>query len=145
MNQISFTKLPLQSIQRVVFILCAATFLQGCGATGSAILTGNRRSAIIPMSVTVYPQPPTVPYEVVGIVTSRSVNGLTQQSDSQNAVDELRKQAASLGANGIILNSVNAGSTLNGMIGAAGASTIALVGGHNSQAQLQGTAIYVRR
>jgi uncharacterized protein YbjQ (UPF0145 family) len=80
----------------------------------------------------------------VGLVTSRSVNGFTQQSDTQYAMDELKRQAAKLGANGVLLNAVNAGSTANVVGGVIGSTTVALGSGYNSQAQLTGTAIYVR-
>src|SRR4029453_11205153 len=94
--------------------------LLGCGPSGSAVLTGARRPALSSETVIVYLQPPTTKYEVVGLVTSRSVDGLTQQSDTQQATDELKRQAAKLGANGVLLTSSNVGSTAQvggGMVG----------------------------
>lgn len=117
--------------------------LLGCGPSGSAVLTGARRPALSSEAVIVYLEPPTKKYEVVGLVTSRSVNGLTQQSDTQHATDELKRQAAKLGANGVLLTSSNVGSTAQLGSGVVGTVPITTVSGYSSQAQFQGTAIYV--
>ena len=42
-------------------------------------------------------------YEVVGLVRAESDAGLTAQSSMEYAIEELKKQAASLGANGVLL------------------------------------------
>jgi uncharacterized protein YbjQ (UPF0145 family) len=132
----------MKAPQAFSLLSCVATLL-GCGPSGSAVLTGARRSAQPTEAVTIYLEPPTRKYEVVGLVTSRSVNGLTQQSDTQQATDELKRQAAKLGANGVLLTSSNVGSTAQVGSGMVGTVPITTVSGYNSQAQFQGTAIYV--
>ena len=124
-----------------ILALLALALLSGCAPTGSAVLTGTQRAALVGSAVTIYMQPPTKPYEVVGIVSSHSHHGMSQQSDTQHAVDELRRRAASLGANGVIVGSINTarGATMAGVIG----TSPVVMGGHMSQAELQGTAIYV--
>lgn len=125
-----------------IVALLALPLLCGCAPTGSAVLTGTRRTATVGSAVTIYMQPPTKPYEVVGMVSSHSHHGMSQQSDTQHAVDELRRRAASLGANGVIVSSMNTarGAAMTGMIG----TSPVVMGGHMSQAELQGTAIYTQ-
>jgi uncharacterized protein YbjQ (UPF0145 family) len=79
----------------------------------------------------------------VGFITARSVNGLTQQSDTQQAMDELKRQAGKLGANGVLLTSRQVGSTAQVGSGMVGTVPIVTVSGYSSSAQLEGTAIYV--
>lgn len=129
-------KLPL------ALALLALATLAGCAPTGSAVLTGPRRAAVAGSAVTIYMQPPTKRYEVVGIVSSHSHHGMSQQSDTQLAVDELRSRAGSLGANGVIVSSLNTARP-GVMAGVIGTSPV-VMGGHMSQAELQGTAIYVQ-
>jgi hypothetical protein len=124
-------------------VLGCMVALLGCGPSGSAVVTGARRAALPSEGVIIYLEPPTRKYEVVGLVTSRSVNGLTQQSDTQQATDELKRQAGKLGANGVLLTSSNAGSTAQVGSGMVGTVPVVTVRGYNSQAQFQGTAIYV--
>jgi uncharacterized protein YbjQ (UPF0145 family) len=126
-----------------LLVLAHLVLLLGCGPSGSAVLTGTRHSALSREAVTIYLEPPTRKYEVVGLVTSRSVNGFTQQSDTQHAVDELKKQAGKLGANGVLLTSSQAGSTAQVGSGMVGTVPIVTVSGYSSSAQFQGTAIYV--
>jgi hypothetical protein len=61
-------------------------------------------------------------FEVIGVVRASSEWGLTQQGSTDYAVDELKKQAAALGANGLLLTSV---------------------GGRNESASVVAEAIYV--
>jgi len=132
----------MKASQAFSILGCMAALL-GCGPSGSAVLTGARRDALPSEEVTIYLEPPTRKYEVVGLVTSRSVNGMTQQSDTQHATDELKRQAGKLGANGVLLTSSNVGSTAQVGSGMVGTASVVMVSGYNSQAQFQGTAIYV--
>jgi hypothetical protein len=83
-------------------ILCLTVlFLAGC-ASGSAIVTGTKRPPIDPSQVKLYLQPPSN-FEVIGIVDASSDSGWTEQGSQDYAVQELKKQAAKLGANGVLL------------------------------------------
>ena len=86
-----------------IFIFCS--FLLGC-ASGSVIVTGKQREPINPENVIIYTETPSY-YEVIGIVTASSDMGWTEQGDLNYAIAELKKQAANVGANGIILESLN--------------------------------------
>jgi hypothetical protein len=73
----------------------------GC-ASGSAIVTGSARTAIFPGEVKLYLQPPQ-DFEVIGLVQASSDAGWTDQGSMDYAVQELKVQAAKLGANGVLL------------------------------------------
>lgn len=121
-----------------IYIIFIAIFLLSSCASGSYILTGQKRDPINPSLVKLYTSPPKI-YEVIGIINASSDSGWTQQGDMDYAVSELKEQAAKLGANGILLTGT-------------GESTSSTVGGYNngvvyvvsSTAQtITGQAIYV--
>lgn len=89
----------------MTFLFLFELILFSC-ASGSAIVTGPLRSATKPETVVVYSEPPKN-YEVIGIVSASSDAGLTQQSSLNYALEELKKQAARIGANGIIIENIN--------------------------------------
>lgn len=80
-------------------------------ATGTALVTGIQRPATDPKSVVLYTEIPNCEYEVIGIVTASSDAGWTEQEDLNYAVEELKYQAAKIGANGIILENVSTSSS----------------------------------
>ena len=80
----------------------------GC-ARGNALVTGTQRPATSPESVVLYTEAPEK-YEVIGIVTASSDATGSAQTDLNYAVAELKKQAAKIGANGIILQDVSSSS-----------------------------------
>lgn len=84
-------------------IYLSILILAGC-ASGSAIVTGKTRTPLQPTDVELYIVPP-ANYEVIGIVKASSDAGWTEQSSVDYAVEELKKQAAKLGANGVLLQS----------------------------------------
>jgi len=75
--------------------------LLGC-ASGSAIVIGTRKAPLDPSRVKLYLKAPEK-YEVIGIVNASSDAGWTEQGSQDYAVKELKKQAAKLGANGVLL------------------------------------------
>ena len=88
----------------VVFLALIA-FLLGC-ATGSSVVTGNVRSPIDPALVKVYLDPPPE-YETIGLVEASSDVELSSQAAQDRVIAELRRQAARLGANGVILGGIS--------------------------------------
>ncbi|MBQ9494362.1 MAG: hypothetical protein IJR50_01835 [Treponema sp.] len=92
----------------ISFIIVAISFaLFSCAtADGAALVTGTQRSATNPAVVVIYTKAPEN-YEVIGIVTASSDSGWTEQDDLNYALAELKKQAAKIGANGVILESVS--------------------------------------
>lgn len=116
--------------------------LTGC-TTGSALVTGNQRPPIDPSQVKVYRIPPSTEYEHIGIVKAQSEEVLSQQEAVNRAVEELKRQAAKIGANGIIL-----GGTGHKSEGYAGYIPSAAGGGNfyygtTEYQTLKGDAIYI--
>ena len=83
-------------------IICFSVLILTACASGSSIVTGKTRTPIDPSQVTLYLEPPEK-YEVIGIVKASSDSGWTEQDSQDYAVEELKNQAAKLGANGVIL------------------------------------------
>jgi hypothetical protein len=88
-------------IKNFAYILLVL-LLAGC-ASGSALVTGETRDPIDPSLVTIYRTAPTGKFEHIGIVKSEAVEMLSEQEAVDRAVNELKKQAAKIGANGVIL------------------------------------------
>ncbi len=64
-------------------------------------MTGQERSPIDPAAVTLYAEPP-AQYDVVGIVDAVSDIEFSDEAAQERAFVELKKQAAKIGANGVI-------------------------------------------
>jgi len=75
--------------------------------TTSHVIVGHARAPISPEQVNVYLQPP-ARYEEVALVSSSSRQSfaITAQARTDKVVDRLKKEAASLGANGIVLREI---------------------------------------
>ena len=125
------------NIFKVLLLLTSIQILASC-ATGTALVTGTKREPIRPEVVKLYLKEP-ANYEVVAIVKASSDAGWTAQGSQDYAVEELKNQAAKLGANGVLL-------------GATGEKTITIIGGYSPgtmysipvEAQtVSGQAIYV--
>ncbi|WP_367989517.1 hypothetical protein AB2S62_19965 [Vibrio sp. NTOU-M3] len=86
---------------KVGLVVVALSVLNAC-ASGSAIVTGVKKPALDFNQVRLYLEAPEQ-YETIGIVKASSDAGITQQASQDYAVEELKKQAAKLGANGVIL------------------------------------------
>jgi len=83
-------------------LLALVVLLLGACASGSAIVTGNPRAPIAPEQVKIYLEPP-ADLEVIGLVNASSDAGWTEQGSQDYVIEELKKQAAKLGANGVLL------------------------------------------
>lgn len=88
---------------RNIIVVLIAVCLVAC-ASGSAIVVGDVREPINPNQVKLYLEPPTN-YEIIGIVNASSDAGWTEQGSVDYAVQELKNQAAKLGANGVFIES----------------------------------------
>jgi hypothetical protein len=91
------------NLQRFIlcFLVCVTLAITAC-ATGSAIVTGNTRDPVAPEQVRIYLEPP-ADFEVIGLVSASSEAGWTEQGSLDYATEELKNQAAKLGANGVLL------------------------------------------
>ena len=87
-------------------ILLALTFT-GCTAT-SHVITGQPRDPIQPQNVTLYTKAP-LDYEEIGIVEASSRNSFSfgDQAKMDTVIERLKEAAASLGANGVLLQNTS--------------------------------------
>lgn len=92
------------------FIIVALT---AC-ASGSHIITGTVRAPIDFKLVKLYADEPEA-YETIGIVKASSDAGWTEQGSQDYAVEELKKQAAKIGANGVLL--LSSGQATSAIVG----------------------------
>jgi len=81
-------------------------FLGGC-ATSSRIMVGQSRAPIDPASVKIYLTPPER-YEEVAMITVDSDNSWTfsQQAKMEKVIERLKIEAASVGANGVLIRNI---------------------------------------
>ena len=87
-------------------------------ASGSAIVTGTKRPPLDPSQVKLYLEAP-AKFEVIGTVYALSDAGWTEQGSHDYAIQELKNQAAKLGANGVLLETT-------------GETTFMVVGGYGT-------------
>jgi len=130
---------------RNIICLLAIVTLTGCElASGTAIVTGEKRSPVVAESVQLILEPPKTSYEVVGIVSASSESGWTEQESLDYAIAELKNQAAKIGANAILFGSAGeaAGSAYGTFIpNGYGGGTY--VGGTGSAQVVSGKAIFI--
>ena len=84
-----------------LFTFLIISIILSC-ASGSTIITGNVREAIDPNDVKIYLDPPKR-FETIGIVEATSDVEFSRQSAQDRVISELKKQAAKIGANGVLL------------------------------------------
>ena len=112
--------------------------LEAC-ASGSAIVTGKTRTPSIPELVKIYLDPP-VDFETIGLVNASSDMGLTAQGSQDFAIEELKQQAAKLGANGVLL--VSTGEKTSTAVGGNGTGYFYAI--PITAKTIQGRAIFVK-
>jgi hypothetical protein len=95
--------------------------LTGC-VSSQAVVIGRARPSISPDRVQIYLQPPETSYQQIANLTasSRGSFAVTTPAKIDKVIERLKKQAARLGANGVLLHGVGPRSA--GSIGA-GVST----------------------
>jgi len=102
-----------------LFPLLLVLLLAACAS--SHTLTGTARAPIDPEQVQIYHVAPSVPYEQIAQLTSSS-GAFTygEQNKTNSVLNKLRREAAKLGANGVLFVGANDG---------AGGSAVSLGGG----------------
>jgi hypothetical protein len=112
--------------------------LGGC-ASGSVIVTGSKRKPVPAEDVALLLEPP-AEFETIGLVSASSDSGFTEQGSVDYAVKKLKKLAAKLGANGVLLASMDERTTT--AVGGNGSGYFYAVTGKSKI--VQGKAIYVK-
>jgi len=133
-----FFELQARKQIKIVATFFLSAVLFGC-ATGSSIITGMKRPAINPSEVKIYLDPP-AKFETIGIVEAVSEVGFSRQAAQDQTINELKKRAAKVGANGVLLT--NTGSQTSGTTGVY-SNGIFLGGNTRDKILAQGRAIYV--
>jgi hypothetical protein len=91
--------------------------ITGCAST-EVVVVGQARPAISPDRVQIYLQPPETEYDQIANLTATSGGSLAISGAAKidKVIERLKKEAAKLGANGILLHGV--GDQAGGSIGA---------------------------
>lgn len=142
------------------FLLFALVIISATGCTimdGNAIVIGNTRAAILPEEVRLYRSAPDS-FEEIAIVSASAGHDFQKSSSLMNsAIDRLKKEAAKIGANGVILTEINerdassvttsyGSATATGTSGSAYATGNAIsVNRGDAYTRIKGVAVYVSR
>jgi hypothetical protein len=128
--------------RNVVALILATAALIGCAATHSA-LVGQPRPPISPESVQIFLEPPKARYEQIANLSasSRGSFAVTTPGKIDKVIERLKKEAARLGANGVLLHGVDSRSA--GSLGA-GVSTESETG-HSPYGLGFGTSVFLSR
>ncbi len=117
---------------RMVLILAALLFLAACAGASSHIIVGNQRPPISAAQVKLYFAPP-AKFEEIAIIDASSKNSfaVSDQGKTDVVIERLKAEAASLGANGVLIQATGSEST--------GGATVGMMSGTNPAF---GTGIY---
>ena len=107
----------------LLLLLALPVLANAACASGSAIVTDNTRPPIPTEQVKIYLEPP-AEFEVIGLVNASSDAGWTEQGSLDYAVKELKKQAAKLGANGVLI--MSSGETTSTIVSGQGKTAMAI-------------------
>ena len=128
------------NLHRSTFLLLAPAILAiAACASRSAIVTGSSRAPVAPEQVKIYLEPPPA-FDTIGLVNASSDAGWTEQGSLNYAIEELKKQAAKLGANGVLL--VSSGDRTTTIIGGQGTGYLYAI--PVTAKTVQGRAIFVK-
>lgn len=90
---------------RLTGLVLAALLIAGCAS--SHVLVGTARPAISPDQVKIYFRPPAKFEEIATLQSSsRASLAITDQGKTNKVIERLKKEAAKLGANGILLQGI---------------------------------------
>ncbi len=101
-NFFIFGKFILDVRMRLFIIFFLSSILLGC-ANGSALITGNVRPVIEDYNVVKLLNEMPNNAEKIALIKASSGLGLTQQKNLDLAVDELKRQAAKVGASAVVI------------------------------------------
>ncbi len=131
---------------RTIAVLGVLLAVAGCAST-SKVMLGQARAPVDPASVQIYSTPPAGSVEIAQLESSSAV-GFGTQGQTDAAVMRLKREAAALGANGVILMGVGSSGSPVGM-SVGGGSYGSHVGGGvgigipTTQKRAAGVAIWV--
>ena len=112
---------------RFAGLLLLATTLAGCAST-SKVMLGQAYTPTDPAQVRIYTTPPVGSIEIAQLESSSAV-GFGTQGQTDAAIARLKREAAALGANGVILMGVGSTPSNGGMSVGAGSYGSNVAGG----------------
>jgi hypothetical protein len=123
-----------------IAIMLVTAALAGCTTT-RAVLVGQARPPMSPASVQIFLEPPKARYQEIANLTASSRGSLTLTTHGKidKVIERLKKEAARLGANGVLLHGVDSRSA--GSLGA-GVSTESETG-HSPYGLGFGTSVFL--
>lgn len=121
------------------FLLILALLALGGCASGSVIVTGTKKEPVPSDQVVIFLEPP-ADFETIGLVSASSDSGFTEQGSVDYAINKLKKLAAKLGANGVLL--ISTGERTTTAVGGSGSGFFYAVTG--TAKTVQGKAIYTK-
>ena len=103
----------VNKIHKVIVTLTSVLLLSSFSAcnSSSAIVTGSQRPPIDISQVKVYSEKPQR-YEVIALIEAMGKTGWTDQKKTSGAIEALKAKAASLGANGVLIEKVSDGNRI---------------------------------
>lgn len=128
-------------MKNIIICFIFLALLSAC-ATGSSIVIGKKRPPVDPSTVKILHKRPDSAV-LIGIVKARSLGGVTDQSREDYALNELKNQAAKLGANAVLLLNSRTEVTNNTTFISNGYGGGTLVPHQSRQADFSAMAIYV--
>lgn len=131
---------------RIAALLGLVLLAGGCAGT-SKVMLGQARTPIDPAQVQIYSTPPPGSVEIAQLESTSAV-GFGTQGQTDAAVARLKREAAALGANGVVLMGVGSSGSPVGMSVGAGSYGSHTAGGvgigiPTTQKRAAGVAIYV--
>jgi hypothetical protein len=128
-------------VLRNFLVLSLISILLSACSASSHLIIGEVRSPINMTEVKIYTEKPEV-FEKIAIIDASSKNSFafTEQGKMDAALELLKQEAAKLGANGILLRSVNDDQVLVPITNTDGSTTYAT----GTNKSLKATAIYVK-
>jgi hypothetical protein len=98
-------------IMRKYFLLVFGLFLIGCSTSGTSVLIGEGGpySATDPASIVLLLEPPPKSHKIIALVEGVAATDdyFTKQKTEQAAIEAMKKEAARIGANAIVLTGKN--------------------------------------
>ncbi|KRG68340.1 hypothetical protein [Pseudoxanthomonas dokdonensis] len=131
---------------RLSMMLAAVLVLGGC-ASSSKVMLGQARPAIDPSQVQMYPAVPPGATQIAQLEATSAV-GFGTQGQTDAAIERMKREAAALGANGVVLLGMGSQGSPGGMSVGGGSYGSHGYGGvgfgiPTSQKSAAGIAIYV--
>ncbi len=89
----------------LLHLILVSLLVSGCVSEGTHILTGPKFPPTQPETVQILIEKPSKEHVVIGLVESRGMGITTEANDLELSMNALKKEAASIGADAIIIQS----------------------------------------